>query len=251
MTYNKVAVVTSTATALGLAVTRNLVEQGYFVFGFLDRRDLESNNADKLIAIDGIKVLNGNITHRTDWSGLARSIEEVCKELGMRPQVDLFINIPILGAEVSADRIGEFELDMELREGLFGAFNGIQTLKSLLSQSHNSNIINIYPIADVRPVANLTTAITSAALDMLTKCLASSYDRVGISVNSICPDSLSNGYYDLNTENATSQLIDTTLNTINYLVNGDGRRNNGQILFIQGNYSVATSLHSVLENVYV
>ncbi|MFF2798234.1 SDR family oxidoreductase, partial [Lysinibacillus xylanilyticus] len=154
---------------------------------------------------------------------------------------DLLVNIPAMGYEVKFEALNELELDLIVRDGLFGIFNGVQYLQPLLEQSAQAKVVNIYPQSQLQQKVGFAGAVVAASLDMLTKCLANELKRYGIKVNSICPV---NKISEVLKE---PKVISEITNTLDSILHDRGKKLTGQIYSIDKGRRVLFDTHVVSE----
>lgn len=242
----KVAVVTSIASAVGIAAAKELTEQNYLVLGISGEKEMDSPNGKRVSLMEDVKVLTMDTTNEIEWIKAGLFLCEECVKAGSQLKIDLMINIPDFSRQDNFISLKSEELEETLKQGLHSTLAGIQSLFSYMGIDGKTRIVNLYPLAGVRSnteeivlgrkvvIGNLSSLITSASLNELTTALAAELKEFDVLVNSICPDSFSeSGFYSYDDLNLDSTYIKNTLRTLDILVKGRRLNTTGKVYHIR------------------
>lgn len=187
MEQKRVAVVTGANKGIGFEVARQLAEQGLLVL--LTARDaVRGREAAGKLAAAGLDVMYQPLDV-TDPASAARLGEYVDRE---HHRLDVLVN----NAGVALDPWVPFlELGLETLQrtfdtNVFGAVAVTQALVPTMMRTGGGRIVNVS--SALGSLANMTGRtlayrMSKAALNALTRVLASELEGTGILVNSVCP----------------------------------------------------------------
>jgi NAD(P)-dependent dehydrogenase (short-subunit alcohol dehydrogenase family) len=186
---NRIVVVTGANRGIGLEVVRQLAAAGDTVV--LGARDVAAGER-AAASLPGGAGRGRVLVRRLDVTDQA-SLDAVAAELGNRPgRVDVVVNNAAIHYDTWQSAAGA-DLDVvveALDTNLVGAWRTINTLLPLLRASAHGRIVNVSSEAgSLASMGSGTPAYraSKAALNALTRMLATELRSDGILVNSVCP----------------------------------------------------------------
>ncbi|MEV5831648.1 3-oxoacyl-ACP reductase family protein [Spirillospora sp. NPDC052242] len=181
---NRVAVVTGGTRGLGAAITRVLVAEGAHVAAVYARDDRAAQRLAEEVTSDG-----GSLSlHRGDVGDRAFCRELVAEVLASHGRVDQLVNNAGLLIENKVREMTEREWDDALRANLSGPFHLAQAVLEPMTVRRFGRIVNIGSVtAAMGNPVEAGYAAAKAGLLGLTRSLARSVARKGVTVNLVVP----------------------------------------------------------------
>jgi NAD(P)-dependent dehydrogenase (short-subunit alcohol dehydrogenase family) len=178
-----VALVTGPARGLGRASTLALAASGAdIVLGLRDKANDGSLAAE--IEKMGRKVL----ALQLDVTKMDQIKSAVAGAIDRFGRIDILLNNVGVGPENPAEKVTEEDFDFTLNANLKGTFFVTQAVAKTMIQRKKGRIINMSSQAgSVVLHGEAIYCMTKAAINHLTRCLASEWAPHGITVNSIAP----------------------------------------------------------------
>lgn len=186
--HSKIALVTGSNRGLGFEVVKLLAQKNVLVY--LTARDLKKAEH----ALKSLKDLSRNVrVVELDVSrpeSVKNAFEKIQKEID---HLDILINNAGINYDtwqnaINADIEGECKLTFETN--FYGPWRMIKTFLPLLEKSKNARIVNVS--SEAGSITSMSGGIpayatSKAALNALTKTIASELKSKNILVNSVCP----------------------------------------------------------------
>lgn len=181
MTPDQAALVTGSASGVGLATTRMLLDRGTSVLGV----DLDEQPPE-LAKFSQLAWLRGDISDPQTWvHTLARSRES----FGCAPGI-----LVLCAARLATGKVLETSLDTFrslLDVNVCGAVLGLQACLPSMIEQGQGTVIAIASTASLQAEQDLAAYCTSkGALLQLIRSAAIDYAPVGIRINAVCPTSI-------------------------------------------------------------
>ncbi len=184
----RVAVVTGSNKGIGLAICRQLAERGLRVI--LTSRDIAKGQvAQRKLSEEGADVVYHRLDVDSDDSvaELARSVESD------QGRVDVLVNNAGILIDTSGDGVLETSLDTfrkTLETNFFGALRMCQAIVPIMQRGHYGRVVNLSSgLGQLDEMGDGTAAYrtSKAALNTLTRMVATAVSGEDILVNSMCP----------------------------------------------------------------
>lgn len=210
----RVAVVTGSNKGIGLAICRQLAERGLRVI--LTSRDIAKGQvAQRKLSEEGADVVYHRLDVDSDDSvaELARSVESD------QGRVDVLVNNAGILIDTSGDGVLETSLDTfrkTLETNFFGALRMCQAIVPIMQRGHYGRVVNLSSgLGQLDEMGDGTAAYrtSKAALNALTRMVATAVSGEDILVNSMCPGWVRT---DMGGSNAT-RGVDTAAETAVWL----------------------------------
>mgnify|MGYP000185734820 CR=1 FL=1 len=182
------AVVTAAGSGIGREIARQLLQSGVdVVINDIDKAAVESA-LDDFSELDGtVRAVQGNARNSDDMEAL---IESAVDQFG---GLDILVNnVGIAGPTKACEDITTEEFMTTLETNLGGHFNATRAAIPHLKRGSDGRIVNISSMSGKRPLAN-RTPYTTAKMGVIgfTRTLAVELASAGITVNAVCPGSVS------------------------------------------------------------
>ncbi|MFV2176887.1 3-oxoacyl-ACP reductase family protein [Actinomadura sp. LOL_016] len=178
------AVVTGGTRGLGAAITRVLVAEGTHVAAVYARNDRAAQRLAEEVTSDG-----GSLSlHRGDVGDRVFCRELVAEVLASHGRIDQLVNNAGLLIENKVREMTEREWDDALRANLSGPFHLAQAVLEPMTERRFGRIVNIGSVtAAMGNPVEAGYAAAKAGLLGLTRSLARSVARKGVTVNLVVP----------------------------------------------------------------
>ncbi len=176
----KVAVVTGGARGIGKAISRRLLEQGFFVV-ILDVLEEQLQSAVKDLGDN----IDGFVCDITKPESVSEASSKIIDKYG---RVDCLVNNAGITRDGLLMRMKDDDWNRVMDVNLNGTFNVTRALLRYLIKSPSGSIINISSVVGVEGNGGQVNYSTSkAGLLGFTKSLAREYGRKGLRVNAVAP----------------------------------------------------------------
>ena len=173
----KRALVTGGGSGIGLAIAKQLVENGAVVY-ILGRNKEKLDNA----VTDSGKEMIPIQCDITDWDGTREIVKNILP-------IHLLVNNSGTAAGENVLELKEKSLDQVMNTNLKGAINLTQFVASdLIARNLPGRVVNVSSVLAGRAEENcISYCCSKAAMDMATKCFALELGPKNIRVNSVNP----------------------------------------------------------------
>ena len=172
------AVVTGVSSGVGLAIARELTEDGATVVGC----DLADADGSREMALIGAGYRHVDVAVEADVAAL---IDDV---VGQHGGLDIFVNNAAIQVTNTLADTTEAELDALIAVNLKGPFFGVKHAIRAMRETGGGSIVNISSVLGLVADGDLAAyGTTKSALLGLTRAAAVQYGPDGIRCNAICP----------------------------------------------------------------
>jgi 3alpha(or 20beta)-hydroxysteroid dehydrogenase len=194
---NKVAIVTGANQGIGLAIAKQLAEQGAIVFAFDIKDDADYG--------DGIAFIKSDVTKEEEWKANVKKVVEA------HGRIDILVNNAGVIAYTPIHEITLEEWHRLIAVDQTGVLLGMKhVIIQMLKQKYGS-IINVSSIWGKVGAANVAAYnAAKGAVVLLTKNAAITYAKNGIRVNSVNPGFIKTPLTDSQAAELNKIVIDNT-----------------------------------------
>lgn len=253
----KVVLITGAASGLGRAVAEEVLREGAKL-SLVDinvtaleetKAELLRNNPDA-----EIHIVAADVSKESD---VKNYVEDTVKAFG---RIDGFYNNA--GIEGRQAKIEDYDPEVFKKVidiNLFGVYNGLKHVLPIMKKQKYGMIVNTASVGGIRGVVNQTPYVASKhAVAGMTKNATIEYATDGISINAIAPGAIltpmvAEAFRQINPDdpkkaefefaqgNPTKRLglPEEVAKVVSFLLSGDGRYINGQVIAIDGGQSSA------------
>ncbi|MWA00894.1 SDR family oxidoreductase [Actinomadura sp. LD22] len=204
--HDQVAIVTGGTRGIGAAITRLLAADGMHVVAVFAKDDEAARRLAEELADDGasISVHRGDVGDRGFCFGLVREV------LSLHGRVDHLVNNAGFLVENKARDMTPQEWDEALRVNLTGPFNLAQAVLAPMTERRFGRIVNVGSVtATMGNPMEAGYAAAKAGLLGLTRSLARSAARKGVTVNLVVP-----GVFETDMTNAMDSADQETIRSM-------------------------------------
>ncbi|WP_290033221.1 7alpha-hydroxysteroid dehydrogenase [Ligilactobacillus cholophilus] len=256
----KVALVTAASRGIGLAITKELVENGAIVY--MAVRDSEKNrNLTAELHAENDKF-RSVIYNAFDFDTYEPMIEKVVEEAG---HLDILVNnfgtTDIQKDTTLADGDSEVFFDIVNKNIASVYYTSKYAVKAMRTQENGGNIINISSIAGTTPdISRLAYGVSKAAINSLTQQTAVEYARNKIRANAILPgfvgtdgalQNMSKSFLDGFLKNVPLNEIvkpEDIANLVVFLASDKSRYITGELIPVAGGFGLPTPIYGDVVN---
>lgn len=196
----KVVLITGASSGIGKATARQLLSDGYIVYGAARRVEKMSDLADEEVNIIKMDV--------TDDASMVRGVDRIIEEQG---RIDVLVNNAGYGSYGAIEDVDITEAKRQFEVNLFGAARLTQLVLPHMRGNRYGKIINISSIGGkiYTPLGGWYHA-TKHALEVLSDCLRFETKQFGIDVIVIEPGGIKTEWGDI----AADHLLETSGDTV-------------------------------------
>lgn len=239
---NKVAVVSGGSKGLGLALCKGLLERGFYVATFSRKStpELEALSAqfDGKLKWDAIDI--------TDSKALSEFLKQVKKSFG---RIGYLINSAGMANEGLLTTMKSSEISRMLEVNLEGALTLSQLCVKQMMVGKFGSIVNISSIVGHRGYKGVAAyAATKAALDGMTRAMASELGPMGIRVNSVSPGFMETDMTSALTDKQKGRIsrrtplgrlgrVEDVSDVVAFLLSDESRFVTGQTITVDGGFT--------------
>lgn len=251
---NKVVLVTASTRGIGLACVKRCALEGATVY--MGARNLERAKeiADELNRNGAkVKFVYNDATVKESYKTM---IEEVVREEG---RIDVLVNNfgtsnPKVDLDIKSTKYEDFigTLDMNLAS----VYLTVQQVVPHMAANGGGSIINISSIGGLQPdISQIAYGTSKAAINYLTKLIATQCARDNIRCNAVCPGmtatdavnaNLSEGFKEFflkHTPIRRMGLPEEIAGTVAYFASDDSAYTTGQIVDVSGGFGMPTPVY--------
>ena len=194
---NKIAIVTGANQGIGLAITKQFIEEGAIVYAFDIKED---SNYDKEVVF-----IKTDVSNEENWK---TSVKQVLKEQG---HIDILVNNAGIIAYTPIHEIELEEWNKLIAVDQTGVLLGMKhVIPTMLKQQYGS-IINVSSIWGKVGAANVIAYnAAKGAVVLMTKNAAVTYAKNGIRANAVNPGFISTPLTDSQAAALNKIVIDAT-----------------------------------------
>jgi len=194
---NKVAIVTGANQGIGLAIAKQLAEQGAIVFAFDIKDDADYS--------DGIAFIKSDVTKEEEWKANVKKVVEA------HGRIDILVNNAGVIAYTPIHEITLEEWHRLIAVDQTGVLLGMKHVIIQMLKQKNGSIINVSSIWGKVGAANVAAYnAAKGAVVLLTKNAAITYAKDGIRVNSVNPGFIKTPLTDSQAADLNKIVIDNT-----------------------------------------
>lgn len=196
----KVVLITGASSGIGKATARQLLSDGYIVYGAARRVEKMSDLADEEVNIIKMDV--------TDDASMVRGVDRIIEEQG---RIDVLVNNAGYGSYGAIEDVDITEAKRQFEVNLFGGARLTQLVLPHMRGNRHGKIINISSIGGkiYTPLGGWYHA-TKHALEVLSDCLRFETKQFGIDVIVIEPGGIKTEWGDI----AADHLLETSGDTV-------------------------------------
>ncbi|KAB2329567.1 SDR family oxidoreductase [Cytobacillus depressus] len=183
MKDSKVAIVTGGASGLGLAVVKQLVNDGISV-AIVDISNEQGETQEKVLKNEGmdVKFFRCDVTNQEETKQV---VKKIATHFG---KVDMLVNCAGMIRRTAAATLLEKELDLILSTNLQGSVHMCQAVHPYLVANGEGSIVNFASMLAHYGSKNLLSyAASKGGIVQITKCLAVEWADDNIRVNAVSP----------------------------------------------------------------
>lgn len=254
---NKLALVTASTRGIGFACVERLAQEGATVY--LAARNLEKaeSRANELKAKGyTVKTVYNDATDKASYQQMLTTVGE------QEGRLDILVNNfgtsnPKIDLDIQHTRYEDFIQTIDTN--LASVFLTTQAALPLLQASGGGSIINISSVGGLIPdVSQIAYGTSKAAINYLTKLIATQCARDNIRCNAVLPgmtatdavmDNLSDSFRDFflkHTPIKRMGLPEEIAAAVAYLASDDSAYTTGQILEVSGGFGMPTPVYGDL-----
>ena len=251
---NKVAVVTASTRGIGLACVKRLAREGAIVYMAARNVERAQKIADELSA-EGhkISVVYNDATVKESYK---KMIEEVAEKEG---KIDVLVNNfggsnPKTDLDIKNTAYEDFISTVDVN--LASVFLTTQAVIPHMAANGGGSIINISSIGGIRPdISQIGYGTTKAAINYLTKLIATQCARDNIRCNAVLPgmtatdavnDNLSDAFKEFFLKHTPIKRMgepEEIAGTVAYFASDDAAYTTGQIVDVSGGFGMPTPVY--------
>ena len=256
---NKVVLVTASTRGIGLACVKRCASEGATVY--MGARNLERAKeiADELNR-DGakVKVVYNDATDKNSYKTM---IEETVKAEG---RIDVLVNNfgtsdPKVDLDIKSTKYEDFIGTIDMNLG--SVFLATQAVIPYMAANGGGSIINISSIGGLVPdVSQISYGTSKAAINYLTKLIATQCARDNIRCNAVLPgmtatdavnDNLTEGFKEFFLKHTPIRRMgkpEEIAGTVAYFASDDSAFTTGQIVDVSGGFGMPTPVYGDMIN---
>ena len=185
---NRTAIITGAAVGIGRATSLVLAKEGVKLV-IVDTSENGLKKVKEEIEALGVEVLPF-LCDVSDENAVCRTVKKALEHFG---KIDILVNnAAIWRSFKSFEEISTEEWKKYFEINVFGSVYFIKNVLSTMKENGYGRIINVSSVAAVYGNANMAHySATKGAINSMTKALAKEVAGNGITVNSVCPGSVS------------------------------------------------------------
>ena len=256
----KVAIVTASSRGIGFAITQKFVEDGATVY--MAVRDSEKNRKLTSDLHSQNERYRSVIYNAMDTSSYEPMIDEVVKDAG---HLDILVNnfgtTDVIHDKTltTGDPDKFFDIVQEDIASVY--YSSRYAAEQMVKQENGGNIVNISSIAGTTPdVSRLAYTTSKAAINSLTRNIATQYARQKVRCNAVLPGLVKT---DGAMQNMSQEFLDTFLknvpmgeivepkdiaNAVAFLASDEARYITGELLPVCGGFGMPTPIYGDVMN---
>lgn len=239
---NKVAVISGGSKGLGFSLCKALLQRGYHVATF----SRTSTNQLQQLLNDNPDTLHWEAVDIADGTQLSAFLKTVKKRFG---RVGYLVNSAGMATEGLLTLMKPKQISRMLEVNVAGAINLSQLCVKQMMVGGYGSIVNISSIVGHRGYKGVAAyASTKAALDGLTRGMASELGSMGIRVNSVSPGFMETDMTSELTDKQKARItrrtplgrlgtVEDIADVVSFLLSDDARFVTGQTLVVDGGFT--------------
>ena len=251
---HKVILVTASTRGIGLACVKRLAAEGATVYMAARNTERAKTIADELNQNGGkVSVVYNDATDKESYKTM---IEETINAEG---RIDVLVNNfgtsdPKIDLDIKSTKYEDFLVTMDLNLG--SVFLGTQEVIPYMVENGGGSIINISSIGGIVPdVSQVSYGTSKAAINYLTKLIATQCARDNIRCNAVLPGMtateavnhhLTETFKELFLKHTPIRRMGTpeeVAGTVVYFASDDSAFTTGQIIDVSGGFGMPTPLY--------
>ncbi len=242
----KIAIVTGAGKGIGNAISKRLVEDGFFVL-LVDIDKSNGINAVDEIGSDKAAFYLTDISDEKQVNALFRSIEETYK------RIDVLVNNAGIIRDNMIWNMDTVDFDLVINVNLKGTWLMCREAARKMKQQNSGRIINISSRAWMGNMGQTNYSASKAGIIGLTRALALELGKYNVSVNAVAPGLIDTPLTEKIKKEALNKLIEAqptkamgkpedVANTVSFLVSEKTNFITGQTIYVDGGKSIGAGV---------
>ncbi len=241
MKNKNIALVTGASKGIGLAITKRLIKEGFFVV----MADIEKS--EEIIALENALFIKCNVANETDVKSLFETIKTQYKKLDL-----LVNNAGILRDNLIGNMpLSDFNLVIDIN--LKGVWMMCKEASELMKENNKGRIVNITSRAWLGNRGQTNYSASKAGVVGITRSLALELGKYNILVNAIAPGFIDTPLTQALRKDVQEKLIaaqptktigqpDDIANAVAFLGSYNTNFITGQTIYVDGGKSIGSNM---------